>query len=115
NTHNMNESNLHFIGHHGDIGLWQSDSLPKDVKLIKNHDNILHRGEGIHAHTFDMSSDVEIYEDKDGNRWFVVGENGATITHEEHKIEVFNPNTIIKTIIERKRNPYTGMIDQVVD
>ena len=102
-----------FIGHHGDVGFWKVATLPKNVKEIKGL--ILHTGEGTHVHAFSSASDVKIYEDVELNRWFVVGGGGATITHEEHKQEIFAPGTIIKTIIERKRNPFTGAIDRVQD
>lgn len=109
----MSNNNLTFIGHHGDIGLYRADKLPKGLKPIPGL--LLHKGEGIHEHTFTRESDVSIFEDTEGNRWFSVGAGGAMITHEEHKTEVFAPGTVFKTVIERKYNPYTKVVERVQD
>ena len=101
-----------FLGHHGDVGIWQVDALPADAKEIKSL--VLHKGEGTNEHRFTPGSDVAIYETPAGLRFFTVGENSASLVHEEHKVQIFTP-AIYRTIIERKRNPYTQAIEKVLD
>ncbi len=105
-----------FTGHVGDIGLWQINELPKGVKPMDT--KILWHGETGHLHRFTDESDVKIYEGLGellGFRYFAVGPQGATITHEEHKEVDFQPGTIIKTRIERTLNPFTDEIQKVQD
>jgi len=105
-----------FLGHHGDVGLWVINELPESVKLMKT--KTLWEGETGHLHRFREGSDVKIYEGLDsllGLRFFVVGEGGAVIGHEEHKTAEFAPGTVIKTKIERTLNPFTAEIQRVLD
>lgn len=104
-----------FYARHGDVGLHTQNELPKEVKKLKTKD--LWYGETGHTHRFTTESDVTIYEGEGpltGTRFFVVGEKGATITHEEHKPIQFVPG-VYKTIIERERDPFTAAIRQVID
>jgi len=64
-------------------------ALPKGAK--KTDGNVVRDGETTgHAHR--LVGDAEIFM-HDGTMYFVVGGDGASLTHEEHKTQVFAKGT----------------------
>lgn len=102
---------------HGDVLLREVKVLPQNAQLkVKTDKHIVAWGEFTgHNHLLaikEKTKDLEIYE-AEGVTYLVVNQT-ATITHQEHKIlEV--PEATYQVVIEREFDPFLEQIRQVQD
>ena len=100
---------------HGDVNLYEIDSLPKGLTLLKSStEHILAEGETTgHMHRLKCVTKVDLYTDTLGNRYVVV--NGkATVSHEEHKtLEV--KKGVYRIDKEREKDWFSLQTRKVID
>lgn len=86
---------------HGDVILYEVDSIPDGAKPIKIVDGfVVEKGEGVHTHVLENVNDVEGYM-KDGVLYLKVN-GGASINHEEHNVKTLEPGKILRKEIENE-------------
>jgi hypothetical protein len=76
----------------GDVCIEIIDTIPQKAKRID--DMVLKHGE-VTGHKHELVGDVQIFE-LDGVKYFAVGSDGATLTHQEHQPITFAPKTIAR-------------------
>lgn len=77
--------------HGGDVQGYSIDSLPKGVKKITSIEGrIIARGE-TSGHSHILTGDVELFEDDKGNKFAVVGSDGAF--HQHYKESMITEKT----------------------
>ena len=102
------------IYRHGDLLIRQIEKLPKGIKEVES--NTIAEGEFTgHSHRLQTAvrTDMKIYTDIDGRKYFKVDKDGK-LTHEEHKTITIEKG-IYEVIIEREFNPFEESINQVQD
>ena len=85
-----------FIGHHGDIGLFKIDKLPKGSKLVGRFKKfVAQEGETTgHKHVITSKKEFEVYKIKE--RWVYLLNAPAEISHEEHLTKTIEPGIIFQ-------------------
>lgn len=103
-----------FNGHHGDLDFFKLDKLPKSAKFVgKFKSHVAQEGETTgHKHVIKSDYDIEVYQIKD--RWVYLLNNPAAISHEEHATRTLEPGIYFQDQ-ENEENPWTDMIERVVD
>jgi hypothetical protein len=112
-----------FVGHHGDLGFFRLNKLPKDAKFItKAHKYIAQEGETTgHKHVITSSQEFDIYEierqlenGETVKRWLYLLNAPAEIGHEEHVTRTLEPG-IYEQDQELEESAQDGLIRQVID
>ena len=102
-----------FAFHHGDLDLFRVDKLPKTYKLVgtmKSHTPQSSDKTG-HAHTITSDAKFEVYKAED---FAYVFTSSASISHEEHWTEDFEPGIYVLAR-EQEEDPRTGLVMEVQD
>ena len=82
---------------HGDVLFVAIDTIPEEaVSVEATNGFVVERGEGVHEHTIEDVSGVEILTI--GDRMFLRVSEPTTITHEEHGPQVIAPGLYEKDI-----------------
>lgn len=99
---------------HGDVGVIGAASLPKDaVREDTSQGVVLAYGEVTgHAHRI-VAGEVEMWT-ADKLRFMVVGDEGATLNHEEHGPMELEPG-IYEVRIQQVFDPFTELSRNVAD
>ena len=100
---------------HGDVDIVIVAGVPKGAEMIYDGKKFtLAEGEATgHHHTVTTEERVEIWE-FGGQRFMVVGDTGATMTHQEHKEQHIAPG-VYRVDIETERDPFLQSIRKVRD
>lgn len=100
------------IYRHGDLLIREIKELPKDLKKLEHTTLALGEATG-HHHTLIKTKGVQVYENEQLLKFFVVKEP-TDLTHQEHKTIVIEPAKY-EVIIEREFDPFSDLIRQVKD
>lgn len=101
---------IKFLGHQGDVGLWEVDELPTDVKELKT--DIVMYGE-VTGHRHRLQGNSRIFG-KIQPEYLLIEEDSELI-HEEHKPVLLGKGKIIQIVRERETIPFQNEIRQVTD
>lgn len=113
----------HFIGHHGDIGFFKVDKLPKDAKVVGNFKSfVAQEGETTgHKHVLTSEKEFTVYEmqQKTENgeivkRWLYLLNAPAEIGHEEHATREIKEGLYFQDQ-ELEESAQDGLVHQVID
>jgi hypothetical protein len=118
-------------GHQGDVQFKSVDKIPSTATKIEKKPIALGEHSG-HQHV--ITGDYELFEDKEGNIFAAIGNDGATLQHiheskfkgfdkkeiveiADHKpiVEALKPNTSYKFCIHKKFNPFAKVWEKVGD
>lgn len=119
-----------FNAHQGDVQIHSINELPKGLKKLSKTFFAKSEKSG-HSHA--LCGDYELYEDKKGSRFVVVGSEGATLNHTGYQNltkEYWDKNQIMKVAdhkptilpegvyhvgIQRRVNPFKSVWEKVID
>ena len=120
------------VFHQGDVQGRQISELPKNLKKVKNQPVAYGEHSG-HQHC--LTGDVELFMAEDGTFFAAVGSDGATMQH-IHESSMFNnesawtstkelpmadhkplhlPSGIYEIYIQNSYNPYSRLMERVLD
>ena len=107
---------------HGDVDLLHLDTLPdgftkQSKPELRNGAYVVEAGEHsghYHVLTPTKDSQIEVFENQDGDKIFQIKFAPAVITHEEHAPLIIQPG-IYRKKIETEYDPFAQVIQQVVD
>jgi hypothetical protein len=102
-----------FYMYHGDLDFFRVGELPKKYKYVgklKSHAPQASPVTG-HSHTIASDTGFDVYKADDFAYVFTAP---ATISHEEHRTEGFEPGTYVLER-EQEEDPRTGLVMAVVD
>lgn len=98
---------------HGDVALTRIDGLPNGAThIFSGNEYVVAEGE-VTGHCHKVVSKLNVWE-FGGDRFLVIEENNANITHEEHGKHPIEPGTY-KIGIQMEYDPFSEQINKVVD
>jgi len=102
---------IKFLGHHGDVGLWEIDELPIGIKELKT--KTIMKGEVTgHHHSF-TDGKVKVFGNTQPE--YILIEQDAILSHQEHKPILIRKGKLIQIVKEREAVPFQNEIRKVMD